>query len=164
MLSAIQSLRRPILQASHLRVPVTQARSYLTLKDVKYNVTATATGAGRNGHVDANGLSLDLATPKELGGTGNGQNPEQLYAMGYASCFLGATQLVARNQKKPDQAKTAKVHVSVSLGEPEDLGGFGLAVDIKVEGVDEEVLQAAHEFCPYSRALKHGISVNVSRA
>jgi organic hydroperoxide reductase OsmC/OhrA len=97
------------------------------------------------------------------------------------ACFLGATQLVARNQKKTDQAKAAKVHVSVSLGEPKDLGGFGLAVDIKVEGVDEEVLQAANEvrvhscstrlhanryiqFCPYSRALKHGISVNVSRA
>ncbi|KAJ3569366.1 hypothetical protein NP233_g5092 [Leucocoprinus birnbaumii] len=163
MLSAARSLRRPLLQASRLRVPAGQTRSYLTLKDVKYNVTATATGAGRNGNVESNGLNLNLATPKELGGTGNGQNPEQLYAMGYASCFLGATQLMARNQKKPEQAEAAKVHVSVALGEPENIGGFGLAVDIKVEGVDEEVLQAAHEFCPYSRALKHGIAVTVSR-
>lgn len=52
---------------------------------------------------------------------------------------------MARTQKKPDQAEAAKVHVSVALGEPKDLGGFGLGVDIKVEGIDEEVLQAAHE-------------------
>lgn len=61
------------------------------------------------------------------------------------ACFLGAAQLMARNQKKTDQAEAAKVHVSVSFGEPKDLGGFGLAVDIKVEGIDEEVLKAAHE-------------------
>jgi organic hydroperoxide reductase OsmC/OhrA len=229
--AAARSLRRPLLQ--HTRV---QARSYITLKDVKvrpfqasmttrvpddaaiclqYKVSATATGAGRNGEVESNGFDLDLATPKELGGTGKGTNPEQLFAMGYAcqsfpsplsipapcmwfkldhdflfvltACFLGAAQLMARKQKKPDQVETAKVHVSVVLGEPEDLGGFGLGVDIQVEGVDEEVLQAAHEVrftnsrdcesvtlrwlflffdqaCPYSRALKLGVNVNVSKA
>ncbi|KAF9449660.1 OsmC-like protein [Macrolepiota fuliginosa MF-IS2] len=163
MLSTVaHSLRRPLLQSTRLRFPITQTRTYLTLKD--YQVTATATGTGRNGQVESDGFGIDLATPKELGGTGNGKNPEQLFAMGYASCFLGATQLMARNQKKPDQAEAAKVHVSVSLGEPKDIGGFGLAVGIKVEGVDENVLQAAHEFCPYSRALKHGIDISVTRA
>ena len=51
---------------------------------MQYTATATATGEGRNGTVSSNGLDLKLATPKELGGNGNGQNPEQLFAMGYA--------------------------------------------------------------------------------
>lgn len=103
--AAARSLRRP-LPLHHARS--VQARSYITLKDVKvpfllssvlgspltmmflgtciykYKITATATGAGRNGQVESKGFDLDLATPKELGGTGKGTNPEQLFAMGYA--------------------------------------------------------------------------------
>ncbi|EKM75589.1 hypothetical protein AGABI1DRAFT_116308 [Agaricus bisporus var. burnettii JB137-S8] len=164
MLSFVRASRCSLNQFSRRQFHATQARTFLALKDVKYKVTATATGAGRKGKVEANGFSLSMDTPSELGGTGKGQNPEQLYAMGYASCFLAATQLAARTQKKNDQAQAAKVHVSVSLGEPKDIGGFGLAVDIKAEGVDEEVLRAAHKMCPYSRALNHGVSVNVSKA
>ncbi|KAG6840479.1 hypothetical protein C0991_006463 [Blastosporella zonata] len=69
---------------------------------------------------------------------------------------------MARNMGK--DASKAVVHTSVHIGEPNELAGFGLAVDIKVEGVDEEVLKAGHEACPYSRALQHGVVVNVSKA
>ncbi|KAG6812702.1 hypothetical protein H0H92_001204 [Tricholoma furcatifolium] len=140
----------------------TFSRSLITLKDHKYTAHATATGAGRRGEVKSGGLELKLDTPKELGGSGKGENPEQLFAMGYASCLLGAIQLVAGRMGK--DASNAVVHTSVHLGEPKELGGFGLAVDIKVEGVDEDVLKAGHEFCPYSRALQQGIEVNVSKA
>ncbi|KDR67526.1 hypothetical protein GALMADRAFT_231960 [Galerina marginata CBS 339.88] len=139
-------------------------RTVVTLKDVKYTATATAHGAGRNGKVTSNDLSLSLALPKELGGTGKGENPEQLFAMGYSACLLGAIQAVAKKQGKSDMAAAAKVHASVHIGTPSDIPGFGLAVDIKVEGVDEELLKAGHEFCPYSRALTKGAVVNVSLA
>lgn len=140
------------------------ARSLMTLKEVKYTTTATASGLGRNGEVECDGLKLKLATPKELGGTGDGENPEQLFAMGYSACFLGALQLVARQQGKAKLGENAVVHASVSLGIPNERPGFGLAVDIKVEGVDDELVKAAHEACPYSRALVHGAVVNVSKA
>ncbi|KAF8149440.1 organic hydroperoxide resistance protein [Crassisporium funariophilum] len=138
------------------------SRTLLTLKDVKYTAQATASGAGRNGNVESNGLKLDLSLPKELGGSGKGQNPEQLFAMGYSGCFLGALQAVAKTMGKEEMAKNAVVHASVHLGSPNDRKGFGISVDIKVEGIDEELLKAGHEFCPYSRALGHGAVVNVS--
>ncbi|KAF4620979.1 hypothetical protein D9613_000128 [Agrocybe pediades] len=141
-------------------------RTVVTLKDVKYTANATASGAGRNGKVSSNGLELNLATPKELGGSGNGENPEQLFAMGYSACFLGAIQAVARSMgpEKQAMAKSARVTAQVHLGEPSEIKGFGIGVDIKVEGIDEELLKAAHEFCPYSRALTKGAVVNVSVA
>ncbi|TFK53716.1 OsmC-like protein [Heliocybe sulcata] len=147
-----------------------QVRTVMTLKDVKYTAHATARGQGRNGEVksdDDDGLTLRLAMPRSLGGKGDGQNPEQLFAMGYSACFLSALQLVAgrRGEEAKRQAKNAVVRARVHMGEPQDLGGFGLAVDIEVEGVqDEELIQAGHEACPYSRALKHGAVVNVSKA
>lgn len=136
-------------------------RSVLTLSKTNYTAHATATGAGRNGEVSSGGLDLKLASP---GSSRAGQNPEQLFAMGYAGCLLGAIQFVAGGLGKSEMAKKAVVHTSVSLGDAEGLGGFGIAVDIKVEGVDDELLQAGHAFCPYSRALKHGAVVNISKA
>ncbi|TFK44125.1 organic hydroperoxide resistance protein [Crucibulum laeve] len=160
---------RTVLRASPARIArattnYLPSRSIITLKEPKYTAHATAKGAGRNGHVEGEGLELDMATPKALGGSGKGSNPEQLFAMGYASCLLGAIQLVANKAGKKEMAKKAVVHASVHIGEPTDMPGFGLAVDLKVEGVDDEVLKAGHEFCPYSRALKHGVVVNISKA
>ncbi|KAG8214048.1 OsmC-like protein [Butyriboletus roseoflavus] len=133
-----------------------------------YTATARAAGKGRSGQVHSNDeapLTLSLALPKALGGLGDGTNPEQLFAMGYASCFLGAMQMMAGRLGKSDAVKDAVIHTSVHLGEAEQIGGFGVAVDIRVEGVeDEEVIKAGHEACPYSRALVHGIEVNVSKA
>lgn len=109
-------------------------------------------------------FSLRLSKPKVLGGDGDGQNPEQLFAMGYASCFLGALQATAGRLGKADVIKDAVVRTSVHLGEVEELGGFGIAVDIQVGGVEDEALiKAAHEACPYSRALTQGAVVNLSK-
>jgi organic hydroperoxide reductase OsmC/OhrA len=63
------------------------------------------------------------------------------------ACLLGAIQAVAGRMGKKDMAKDAVVHTSVHIGEPSELSGFGIAVDIKVEGVDEELLQAGHDVC-----------------
>jgi hypothetical protein len=68
------------------------------------------------------------------------------------ACFLGALQLVAGKMGKGDSAKNAVVHTSVHIGEPKEMPGFGLAVDIKVEGADEDVIKGAHEVC-FSRIL-----------
>ncbi|KIK98466.1 hypothetical protein PAXRUDRAFT_678809 [Paxillus rubicundulus Ve08.2h10] len=138
--------------------------SAMILKDTKYTATARAAGQGRNGEVHSGDFSLHLAKPKALGGRGDGTDPEQLFAMGYASCFLGALQMVAGQAGRKDAVKDAVIHTSVHLGEA-TLGGFGIAVDIKVEGVeDEELVKAGHEACPYSRALTYGAVVNVSKA
>ncbi|KAI0358535.1 OsmC-like protein [Trametes cingulata] len=142
-------------------------RSLMTIKDHKYSAHATARGQGRNGQVKSDddcGLELRLAMPKSLGGKGDGQNPEQLFAMGYAACFLSALQLVAGQTGKTDMARNAVVHTQVHLGEPEGMEGFGLQVDIQVEGVDDmDLIQAGHKACPYSRALAHGAVVNVTK-
>jgi len=144
--------------------------SLITLKDHVYFARATAEGAGRKGSVRSNGdapLELKMSMPKATGGKGDGQNPEQLFAMGYASCFLGALQLAASRANKLDIAEKAKVNTRVFLGHPKDpnLDGFGLRVEVNVEGCeDDTIIQAAHEFCPYSRALKHGIEVDITKS
>ncbi|EED85426.1 predicted protein [Postia placenta Mad-698-R] len=149
---------------------VPQARGILTLKDHVYFAKATARGRGRSGAVKSNGdcpLELKMATPKIIGGTGDGHNPEQLFGMGYASCFLGSLQLMASRMDKKHVAEDAKVHPNVFLGHPDDptLEGFGLRVEITVEGCeDDDVITAAHEYCAYSRMLKHGANVRVTKA
>ncbi|KAL0956756.1 hypothetical protein HGRIS_002875 [Hohenbuehelia grisea] len=131
------------------------------LKSTKYTAVAHAQGQGRNGEVKTDGLKLQLAMPKELGGTGKGSNPEQLFALGYSACFLGALQMVAGQAKQKEKVADAIVKASVHIGEPEEIGGFGIAVDIKVKGAPEDLVKAAHEACPYSRALKLGAIVKV---
>ncbi|SDW18964.1 peroxiredoxin, Ohr subfamily [Marinococcus luteus] len=134
-----------------------------------YTTTATAVG-GRDGRVtseDGN-LNLDVRTPKELGGNGEqGTNPEQLFAAGYAACFESALNMVARQKKiKP---KHTEITANVSIGK-EDEGGFGLAVQLSVhvEGVSEEqakeLAEGAHENCPYSKATRGNIEVDVTVA
>ncbi|KAK7053159.1 hypothetical protein VNI00_003778 [Paramarasmius palmivorus] len=156
---ALKTARFPSKTLNYLH-----SRPLITLKDTKYTATATAFGEGWNGNVSCNGLELKLSLPKELDGSGNGQNPEQLFAMGYAACFLGSIQHIAAQRSKADDVKNAKVHTSVRIGTPNELPGFGLAIDIKVEGVDNELLQAGHEFCPYSRLVREGGVVRLSTA
>ncbi|RDX42713.1 OsmC-domain-containing protein [Lentinus brumalis] len=147
-----------------------QTRGILSLKDHVYFSKAEASGAGRNGIVKSFGdapLELKMSMPKTTGGKGDGQNPEQLFAMGYSSCFLGALQLAAARANKKELAENAKVTAKVFLGHPEDpdLDGFGLRVELDVEGCsDDAIIAQAHEFCPYSRALKHGAEVTVTKA
>jgi len=140
-------------------------RSIYTLKDIKYTAHAVAQGGGRDGKTSSNDdspLEIKMTPPKEMGGKGGGHNPEQLFALGYSACFLGALKFVAGQQKKSSLVEDARVHASVNIGTPNEKPGFGLSVKLEVENVkDEALIQAAHDFCPYSRALTHGIDIQV---
>jgi Ohr subfamily peroxiredoxin len=132
-----------------------------------FTATATVTG-GRNGHAEAadGSVKADLSVPKEMGGPGRPgtTTPEHLFAAGYAACFGGALDFVAKKQKK--DATKAKITCAVSIG-PRDAGGFGLAVKMQVE--DKSLPQAelaaltkeAHEqICPYSHATRGNVPVD----
>jgi lipoyl-dependent peroxiredoxin len=134
--------------------------------DVKYTTSATATG-GRDGRSTTKDGSLDvkLATPKELGGGGGpGNNPEQLFAAGYAACFLGAMKFVASQGGTAKVPNDATVTSTVGIG-PRSEGGFGItvALDIGLPGVDkaqaQELVEKAHQVCPYSNATRGNIDV-----
>ena len=135
--------------------------------DALYTAEALATGAGRDGRVATSegNLELDLAIPKEMGGSGDGANPEQLFAAGYAACFHSALQSVARTQKVKitDSSVGARVQIG-SNGE----GGFGLAVQLEVVIPDlpheqaQALADAAHKVCPYSNATRGNIDVEIT--
>jgi osmotically inducible protein OsmC len=135
-----------------------------------YTASATATGDARNGHVRSSDgvLDFDLAVPKEMGGPGGAKtNPEQLFAAGYAACFHGALKGVARAQKI-DIADSA-ITIDVGIGSNGN-GGYGLTVAIEAEipGVDEakarELIEAAHQVCPYSNATRGNVDVKLTIA
>jgi osmotically inducible protein OsmC len=136
--------------------------------NVRYKTSARAVG-GRNGRTATLDGSLDvkLSRPKELGGVGGeGNNPEQLFAAGYAACFLSAMQFVA-SQGGPKVSEDASVTATVGIG-PRSEGGFGLTVAIAVslpalDGADARTLVAnAHEVCPYSNAIRNNIHVDLT--
>ncbi len=137
--------------------------------NIAYTAEALATGDGRDGRGRTSDGKLDvtLAVPVEMGGTGDGTNPEQLFAVGYAACFHSALRVVARRQKADvtDSTVAAKVGIG-SNGQ----GGFGLAVELEVSlpAVDAETAQAlveaAHQVCPYSNATRGNIEVKLSVA
>ncbi|WP_080792285.1 organic hydroperoxide resistance protein [Corynebacterium pacaense] len=132
-----------------------------------YTAEALATGEGRNGHTATSDgrIDLDLAIPKELGGSGNGANPEQLFAAGYAACFHSALQTVARSEKI--KLTDTSVGARVSIGSTGN-GGFGLAVELEVTIPDmpheqaQKLADAAHRVCPYSNATRGNIDVTVT--
>jgi lipoyl-dependent peroxiredoxin len=132
-----------------------------------YTAEALATGEGRDGHgrTSDGKLDLDLATPPELGGSGNGTNPEQLFAIGYAACFHSALRLVARAEKA--DVSDSAVGARVSLGQL-DNGGFGLAVELEISlpNLDRDSAQRltekAHQVCPYSNATRGNIDVTLT--
>ncbi|UIJ44780.1 organic hydroperoxide resistance protein [Sphingomonas cannabina] len=139
--------------------------------NILYRTQATATG-GRTGQArTADGaLSVALVTPKELGGSGGeGTNPEQLFASGYAACFLGALKFVA-SQRKVTIAEDSTVTAAVGIGKRDDGQGFGLdvALTIALPGVDPEVarelVDQAHVVCPYSHLARNGLDVRLSLA
>jgi osmotically inducible protein OsmC len=133
-----------------------------------FTATATATG-GRNGHTETDDgmVKADLSVPRAMGGPGKPgtATPEHLFAAGYAACFGGALDYVAKQQRK--DASKAKIACAVSIGSRE-AGGFGLAVKLHVE--DKSVPQAdlaslakeAHEkICPYSHATRGNVPVEL---
>jgi len=136
----------------------------IKLEKVIYTAKAHTTG-GRDGRsvTSDNVLDVKLAFPKEMGGSGGGTNPEQLFAAGYSACFMSAMKYVAGERKKPVPA-AASIDASVSIGQIPG-GGFGLAAELTVHlpGMDpavaQELVDAAHQVCPYSNATRGNIEV-----
>lgn len=130
-----------------------------------YTAVATATHGREGRAVSSDGkLDLELAIPVEMGGNGQGTNPEQLFAAGYAACFASALGLVGR-QAKIDVSDAA-VTGEVGIGKQGE--GFGLAVTLRVElpeTVDEatgrKLVEQAHQVCPYSNATRGNIPVEL---
>lgn len=133
--------------------------------DVKYTANGWATG-GREGRAQTDDGKIDvkLDLPKEMGGGGNGSNPEQLFAAGYSACYLGALKFVA-GKEGVTISSDAKVTSHVGIGPREDGTGFGITVaqEVSLPGVDkakaEDLVKKAHVVCPYSHATKGNISV-----
>ncbi|MCF0095741.1 MULTISPECIES: organic hydroperoxide resistance protein [unclassified Micromonospora] len=131
---------------------------------VLYTASATATGDGRDGHVETSDgtLALDLAVPKEMGGAGGAANPEQLFAAGYAACFHSALRLVARRAKADVTGSVVAAEVGIG---PNGSGGFGLTVQLVVDlpavarDAAEQIVEQAHQVCPYSNATRGNIDV-----
>jgi Ohr subfamily peroxiredoxin len=132
-----------------------------------YTAVATATGEGRNGGrttTDDGLLDVTLAVPKELGGKGGGTNPEQLFAVGWASCFLGAVKRAAavRKVRLADLAVVAEV----TLHNENDEFWLSGALNVEMSGVDqqaaEDLSHAAHQICPYSKATRGNVEVAIT--
>ncbi|CAG9184703.1 MULTISPECIES: organic hydroperoxide resistance protein [Cupriavidus] len=138
----------------------------MKLEKVLYTAHATATG-GRDGRAVTSDGQLDakLALPKEMGGKGDGLNPEQLFAAGYSACFIGAMRHVAAQQKIVLPADTS-IEGSVGIGPIPQ--GFGIQAELKIsvpgferEAV-EKLVEQAHQVCPYSNATRGNIEVTLT--
>lgn len=143
----------------------------MALEKVVYTAHATATG-GREGTARSDNGQLDvkLDTPKQMGGNDNGTNPEQMFAAGYAACFIGAMKFVA-GTKKVTLPDDTSINSSVAFG-PRTGGGKGFSVDVDMKvhipGMDhaeaEKLVHEAHEICPYSNATRNNIDVTFTVA
>lgn len=128
-----------------------------------YTAIVTATG-GREGKIRSNDgmIDLDVQMPKEMGGRGGATNPEQLFAAGYAACFDSALNLVLRQSRLRSDSTSVTAEVSIGAN---DNGGFELAVKllVNIKGLEpqiaQEVLEKAHQVCPYSNATRGNIEV-----
>jgi osmotically inducible protein OsmC len=132
-----------------------------------YTAEATATG-GRDGegHSSDGKLSVKLARPIEMGGTGEGTNPEQLFAVGYAACFMGALGVVA---EKAGVTLPADMQIDSKVGigaTPPNGFGIQVAMAISLPGIPrdqaEHLVEEAHKVCPYSNATRNNIPVELS--
>jgi Ohr subfamily peroxiredoxin len=136
------------------------------MDDALYRTSATAFGGRRDGKVVSadNRLVVSLAMPRELGGDGGeGTNPEQLFAAGYAGCFHSAMRVAARKARV--ELASCEITASVGIGRNDD-GEYDLAVrlDIRVDGTDQTTARAladiAHrQLCPYSRAIRGNLEL-----
>lgn len=136
---------------------------------VLYTAEVTAVGA-RSGHATSSDRLLDvpLARPTEMGGPGGATNPEQLFGAGYAACFGGAVEFLARQQKIDTGTITVKSKVALGPYDPGQGEGFTLRVDLDVtlseldQHAAEKLVAAAHRTCPYSNATRGNIEVNLT--
>lgn len=130
-----------------------------------YTTTAVNTG-GRDGDssLTDDSFKVKIASPKKLGGSGEGQNPEQLFALGYGACFNGALEL---KMKEANVSGKSQVTSEVTLNSDPTDNGFKISVvmSVAIEGQDKEATQElaekAHAFCPYSKATRGNIDVEV---
>jgi lipoyl-dependent peroxiredoxin len=136
--------------------------------NILYETSARAVGGrdGRTGTLDGS-LDVKLTIPKELGGPGGpGNNPEQLFASGYAACFLGAMKVAHSKGAKASVPHDATVTATVGIG-PREEGGFGLAIKLAIDlpGVDRadahDLIEKAHHICPYSNATRGNVDVKL---
>ena len=135
--------------------------------DAKYKTSATAHGGGRDGRAVLGDKSMDLqlTVPKELGGPGGaGANPEQLFALGYAACYLGALR-VGSQQSGIKLPEGSTVQADIGIG-PRSEGGFGITTDLDVylPGLSKEdaekLTEVTHGICPYSNAIRGNVALN----
>jgi len=150
----------------HLLFITSKGRN-MKIEKALYQAHATASG-GREGSAQSSDGRLDvkLATPTELGGAGGaGTNPEQLFAAGYAACFIGALKFVGGQEKV---AVPADASIASTVGIGQIPGGFGIevALAISLPGLDRAVAQSlidkAHQVCPYSNATRGNINVTLT--
>jgi osmotically inducible protein OsmC len=139
-----------------------------TMAKTVYTAAATVTGGRAEGHglTTDGALDVQLRTPPEMGGSGGGTNPEQLFAVGYAACFEGALGVVGRRERA--ELGDVSIDSRVSLITTED-HGFTVSVELHValpEVSDPEqavrIVAAAHEVCPYSNATRGNIDVTLT--
>lgn len=139
----------------------------MSIEKVLYRATAVTTG-GRDGRSQSSDGVLDvkLTTPRELGGAGGeGTNPEQLFAVGYSACFIGALKFVAGREKIAFPAD-ASIEATVGIGQIPS--GFGIEAELKISlpGIPrdqaEALVQKAHLVCPYSNATRNNIDVTLT--
>ena len=137
------------------------------MTDAIYTAHAHAVG-GRQGTAksDDGHLDVKLAFPKSMGGDGNGTNPEQLFAAGYSACFLGALGLVARNQGV--KLGEHSLDSEVDLIKDDTSFHVGVRLTLNAPELDretaEKLLHAAHEVCPYSKATRGNVDVELKVA
>ncbi|MCI2420590.1 organic hydroperoxide resistance protein [Saccharopolyspora sp. K220] len=139
------------------------------MSETTYTAVATSTAQGRNGGratSDDGLLDVGLAVPKALGGAGGGTNPEQLFAAGWASCFVGAVRRVA--SRKKIALHDLAVIAEVTLHHDTDVDEFQLSAALHLEagGIDQEtadeLVEGAHQVCPYSKSTRGNIKVTLS--
>jgi lipoyl-dependent peroxiredoxin len=135
---------------------------------VLYTAEATVTGGRRAGHGRTTDGMLDvqLRSPKEMGGEGDGTNPEELFAVGYAACFESA--IAAAGRRARAEVGDVSIDSRVTLT-PTEQRGFRLGVELDVslpEVSDPEdaarIVEAAHQICPYSNATRGNIDVKLT--
>lgn len=139
----------------------------MSLEKTLYVAHATATG-GRDGRAVSSDAQLDvaLATPRELGGAGGaGTNPEQLFAAGYAACFIGALKVVAAKEKVALPADTS-IAADVGIGPLPTGFGIEVTLSVSVPGLGralvESLVEKAHVVCPYSNATRGNVDVKLN--
>ncbi|WP_249869841.1 organic hydroperoxide resistance protein [Oceanobacillus saliphilus] len=136
------------------------------MSDIIFTSSATAKN-GREGHVKSDDglIDLDLVNPAKGKSDKKGSNPEQLFAAGYSACYDGALNSVASQQKKQIESETT---ADVSFMKDQENGGYkiGVTLNIKIEGVNpeeaQELAEAAHQACPYSKATRGNIEVKLN--